>query len=78
MTKLVVLSCLFPKQRLRGGVLTFDVHKLAGVPGFPGAGAWLWLADSGAGRRGCGWEFLAPGAVAVAGALWCRCDAYGY
>ena len=56
---------LFPKQRLRGGVLTLYVHKLVGNAGFPGAGRrvlavaggfgrrapWLWLAASGAGRR---------------------------
>ena len=59
---------LFPKQRLRGGVLTFYVHKLVGVAGFSVAGGrclavaggfggrwpWLWLADSVAGGRGCG------------------------
>ena len=51
------LFLLFPKQRLRGGVLTFYVHKLVDVPGFPVAGGrsvavaggfggrwpWLWL-----------------------------------
>ena len=72
---------LFPKQRLRGGVLTFDVHKLVGTPGFPVAGRL---------GPGCGWRIRSPvavavagsfwrraPAVAVAGALWCRCDAYG-
>ena len=62
---------LFPKQRLRGGVLTFDVHKWAGTPGFLVAGLavaggfggrwpWLWLGASGAGGRGCGcgWSAL--------------------
>ena len=55
---------LFPKQRLRGGVLTLYVHKLAGPAGFSVAGGrsmavaggfggrwpwlWLWLERFGA------------------------------
>ena len=72
---------LFPKQRLRDGVLTLYVHKLVDPAGFPGAGRLV---------PGCGWRIRAPvavavagsfwrraPAVAVAGALWCRCGAYG-
>ena len=73
---------MFPKQRLRGGVLTLYVHKLAGSAGFSVAGVWflavaggfggrcpwLWLADSVAGGRGCGWELRAP--VAGCGCGW--------
>ena len=70
---------LFPKQRLRGGVLTFDVHKLVDHAGFPVAGRLV---------LGCGWQIRSPVAMAVAGsfsrrspavavaeALWCRCGA---
>ena len=49
-----------------------------GVFWSPSPAAWLWLADSGAGRLAVAGSFWrrAP-AVAVAGALWCRCGAYG-
>ena len=66
---------LFPKQRLRGGVLTFLVGKWAAVAGFFGAGGW---------GCGCGWGFVVPvgwlwlgcsgvGAVPMAGAGSCGC-----
>ena len=74
---------IFPKQRLRGGVLTFYVHKLVDDAGFSGRrrlgpGCGLWLADSGAGRLAVAGSLgrRSP-AVAVAGAFWCRCGAYG-
>ena len=69
----------FPKQRLRGGVLTFYVHKLIGSLGFSGCRGrvpGLWLAVSGAGGR-LWLEFSGAVVVAVDGAFWCRCDAYG-
>ena len=70
-----VLQNFIPKQRLRGGVLTFDVGKWAAVLGFFGVG--------GCGC-GCGWGFLVPvgwlwlgcpgaGAVPMAGAGSCGC-----
>ena len=66
---------IFPKQRLRGGVLTFKVGKWAAVLGFFGAGGL---------GCGCGWGFLVPvvwlwlgcpgaGAVPMAGAGSCGC-----
>ena len=73
----------FPKQRLRGGVLTLNVHKLAVRTGFPVAGGRSLAVAGGFGGRwpvavavagsfGRRWP-----AVAVAGALWCRCGSYG-
>ena len=54
---------MFPKQRLRGGVPTFNVGKWAAAAGFLGAG--------GCGP-GCGWGFLVPVAW-----LWLGCSGAG-
>ena len=58
----------FPKQRLRGGVLTFNVHKLVDTAGFCG-GRWPVL--------GWGWRIRWPVAVAGLGLDRLVADAMG-
>ena len=61
---------LFPKQRLRGGVLTFYVHKLADVPGFSVAGrrvpGWGWRIRSPVAGAGLGLDRLVADAMGMA------------
>ena len=62
---------IFPKQRPAwwgSYFLCTYVGCCSGISGRRSPGSWLWLADSVAGRRGCGWELLAP--VAGYGCGW--------
>ena len=60
---------LFPKQRLRGGVLTFDVHKLADDAGNPVAGGrvpgWGWRIRWPVAGAGLGLDRLVADAMAM-------------